>query len=577
MPWIPPPPAPACPTCDQRVYAAEKVVGPGGVAYHPACLICSICRRRLDSRTLSEHQGRLLCAHCHRAHLGTGNGHFNTAVPLRPTLPDKRAGMGTSNPSTPTSPSSAASLSKATEELSLQPAKQDILRSVGLSSAETTAAPALPARPSTLRSPSSAGNSTAGANAAEALSLDDVVAAGTMPRIVPRSQLASASGSVSTPPHAAPTLPERPKPSPSPSPSPSANPSAGLSHVRNGEVTSKPSLPPRPIKPAAKPQLPVGSPAPGSSPASTPAPPPRPAVKPVSEENASLAGEQRSSSSTPAQVDAEAEDQELSAAELIARVRAGRAAGSFVPPSESEEKAPRSSASTVAATAAAAVPTLPYRTFPPTATDPISGLNPETDPSSSPVPRTQTAQAPQVPPKPAVGAGGLPAPRRADPTALRRAATPARGGAGGGGSGPGTPSVASPPPLSAPLSSPTGLFGRGSKVASAVAQATTATPRCARCEKPVYHAEHVTSAGRTWHRACLRCDICRSTLPPGNVVPGPVDAQRILVDVGWWGQHGAPGGQEFCNVFDQHCWTKYFGPRNTKVGMSLPAQEYRRS
>ncbi|KAF9025078.1 LIM-domain-containing protein [Hymenopellis radicata] len=44
-----------------------------------------------------------------------------------------------------------------------------------------------------------------------------------------------------------------------------------------------------------------------------------------------------------------------------------------------------------------------------------------------------------------------------------------------------------------------------------------ATPRCAVCDKPVYHAEMVRALGRPYHRPCLRCSSCKSTLDPARL------------------------------------------------------------
>jgi hypothetical protein len=38
------------------------------------------------------------------------------------------------------------------------------------------------------------------------------------------------------------------------------------------------------------------------------------------------------------------------------------------------------------------------------------------------------------------------------------------------------------------------------------------TPSCARCSKPVYFAEQVKAVGKTWHKVCLRCAECNTTL-----------------------------------------------------------------
>ncbi|KAJ3519383.1 hypothetical protein NMY22_g13232 [Coprinellus aureogranulatus] len=38
------------------------------------------------------------------------------------------------------------------------------------------------------------------------------------------------------------------------------------------------------------------------------------------------------------------------------------------------------------------------------------------------------------------------------------------------------------------------------------------TPQCPRCEKSVYFAEQVKAIGKTYHKGCLRCTECGTTL-----------------------------------------------------------------
>lgn len=75
--------APRCPRCNDRVYAAEKVLGPMSKSYHKQCLKCVMCNKLLDSVSLLEHDGEPFCNNCHRTHLGQGKDKFGTAVPLR--------------------------------------------------------------------------------------------------------------------------------------------------------------------------------------------------------------------------------------------------------------------------------------------------------------------------------------------------------------------------------------------------------------------------------------------------------------------------------------------------------------
>lgn len=78
--------APRCPRCGDRVYAAEKVLGPASTPYHKHCLRCIVCGKRLDSVSLLEHEAQPFCNACHKTHLGQGRGAFGTAVPLRPKI-----------------------------------------------------------------------------------------------------------------------------------------------------------------------------------------------------------------------------------------------------------------------------------------------------------------------------------------------------------------------------------------------------------------------------------------------------------------------------------------------------------
>ncbi|PWN34005.1 uncharacterized protein FA14DRAFT_123411 [Meira miltonrushii] len=81
------------------------------------------------------------------------------------------------------------------------------------------------------------------------------------------------------------------------------------------------------------------------------------------------------------------------------------------------------------------------------------------------------------------------------------------------------------------------------------------TPLCARCQRPVYFAEQKQAASRKWHRACLRCDGCSTTLESGKLEEGPLSATY-----------------EFpTNVWCRTCYAKRFGPKGIgNAGMSLP-------
>ena len=60
--------------CGKSVYAAEKQVGPSATVYHKACFLCSNeeCHKRLDSTTVTEHDGKIWCKVCHSKKFGPG-------------------------------------------------------------------------------------------------------------------------------------------------------------------------------------------------------------------------------------------------------------------------------------------------------------------------------------------------------------------------------------------------------------------------------------------------------------------------------------------------------------------------
>jgi hypothetical protein len=62
-------------------------------------------------------------------------------------------------------------------------------------------------------------------------------------------------------------------------------------------------------------------------------------------------------------------------------------------------------------------------------------------------------------------------------------------------------------------------------------------PACPRCNKSVYFAEQVRAIGRSWHKSCLRCIECGSTLASGQVTDND--------------------GDPFCSK----CYGKVHGPR----------------
>ncbi|KAF5326640.1 hypothetical protein D9611_000875 [Ephemerocybe angulata] len=76
---------PTCPRCEKLVYAAEQILGPGRKFYHKPCLTCMICNRRLDSYTLLEHDEQPYCKPCHLKNFGTRDlRHANLPYAARP-------------------------------------------------------------------------------------------------------------------------------------------------------------------------------------------------------------------------------------------------------------------------------------------------------------------------------------------------------------------------------------------------------------------------------------------------------------------------------------------------------------
>lgn len=60
--------------------------------------------------------------------------------------------------------------------------------------------------------------------------------------------------------------------------------------------------------------------------------------------------------------------------------------------------------------------------------------------------------------------------------------------------------------------SPLSPKSTGSSAWRSRAMPGSATPLCARCEKPVYFAEQVKAGGKTFHKPCLRCMECNTAL-----------------------------------------------------------------
>ncbi|WOO77504.1 Cysteine-rich protein 2 [Vanrija pseudolonga] len=159
-----------------------------------------------------------------------------------------------------------------------------------------------------------------------------------------------------------------------------------------------------------------------------------------------------------------------------------------------------------------------------------------------------TPAAPPPPPAPVAepafsspsrrDANGAPAPR-AVPPPQEYYVPPDLSGSGGGGaasssSSSSAPVAPAPPALPArpstpeqitrvnfrsvrPIPSGVSASGRTDSPRSKVGERPGFEDRCPACEKRVYAAEQVQAIGKKWHRGCLRCTSCRSTIDPSKV------------------------------------------------------------
>ncbi|RSH90082.1 hypothetical protein EHS25_001415 [Saitozyma podzolica] len=62
-----------------------------------------------------------------------------------------------------------------------------------------------------------------------------------------------------------------------------------------------------------------------------------------------------------------------------------------------------------------------------------------------------------------------------------------------------------------------GLLRRGESPRTKVGERVVGDEMCNGCGKRVYAAEQVFAIGQKWHKACLRCSSCKSTLDPSKV------------------------------------------------------------
>lgn len=497
MPRFAVPAAPKCARCNTSVYLAEQVIGPASKPYHKTCLTCVVCNKRLDSTLLVEHDGEPYCKNCHKEHLGTGKGGFAKAVSLNPT-----------SPKSPRSP--ATNLSNATRSPIVTPSRAGAaLAQQQYSTPETTLSRGL--SETARRSPSPT-KMTPGASLTG--SEDQVPGINIRPR-----------GIGATSPLASPPPPTKPS-------SPSIY--AGERSSRNGAGSS--SAPIRSIDeaiaagnadlndPVARLQAAVGGMSIGST--SRGAPPP----------------DHDDSFETDAPPTAQS-GHTIPSVDYYATPSP--------PPAPRTRATPTSKAQYTEETSLAEDGTpITIQTRRVAATDTIGSIHFTGTSSPTPAPRVN-AQSPLS------AIGSLPPPRRPDPKTLTGAS--------------GTAKIAPPrtilnPASQLPASSSSSDDVVGSRrksgidrigLSSSIVDASGGTPLCARCLRPVYFAEQKAAAGRKWHRACLRCDGCNTTLESGKLEEGPAEKNPA-----------APQGG--ANIWCRICYAKYFGPKNLAVGLSLP-------
>ncbi|KAN0066573.1 hypothetical protein ACQY0O_000667 [Thecaphora frezii] len=520
MPRFSVPVAPKCAKCAQSVYHVEQVLGPMAKTYHKHCLTCIVCGKRLDSTLLVEHDGDPFCKHCHKEHLGTGKGGFATAVKLNPVSPTSiKRDLDTGSPGlgSPAKPAAARFGNTASDAVA-----RPLTHGRSDSNSTATSASARARSPSPTKPTYPHG-------------LEDQGVAGITIR---------ARGTPSSP-VAAPTSPSK---------------------------TSS-----RPYASRAQPSTPIRSldEAVASSSAQI--------RDPVSRLIDSVGGLGLHSVGHP--------DDAIDGAQPLVAEAAANAAEALsgdLPSSNyyDDSSAPPTPSRSAAASASSPTAAPDAGTDAAAVAAPLSPTSPSTDSSAPPVVMTtrriaaadtigsirlagdahvSSNHSPKVNTvSPLDRIGALPPPRRPDPKTLTGAAgiakiapprmtinpntttSPDRFGLGG------LPRQASEASLDA-RAAKGGIERLG--LGSIISDAGGGTPLCARCQKPVYFAEQKAAAGRKWHRACLRCDGCSTTLDTGKLEEGPID--RAYKGDG-------------ANVWCRTCYAKYFGPKNLAVGLSLP-------
>ncbi|CDS82274.1 uncharacterized protein SPSC_03093 [Sporisorium scitamineum] len=503
MPRFAVPAAPKCARCNTSVFLAEQVIGPASKPYHKTCLTCVVCNKRLDSTLLVEHDGEPYCKNCHKEHLGTGKGGFAKAVSLNPT-----------SPKSPRSP--VSNLSNATRSPLSTPSRPGAtLVQQQYNTPETTLSRGLP--DSARRSPSP----TKFTPGASLVGNEDQV-----PGIRIRSRGIGATSPLASPP------------SPTKAASSSVFP-ARSTPGRTGTAVS--TAPVRSIDEAI---------ASGGTDMDDPVARIQAAVSGMNISNTS-------SKPTSAHANDDSFDEDTRVPGPTQSVT-----GHTIPsvdyyatpsPPPAQNRATPSSKSQYTEEASFAEDGTPItiQTRRIAATDTIGSIrfsgtaNGTGSPTPAPKVNTQS---------PLSAIGQLPPPRRPDPKTLTGAS--------------GTAKIAPPRTLTNPAIPPSSSsddqLGSRRKsgidrigLSSSIVDAGGGTPLCARCVRPVYFAEQKAAAGRKWHRGCLRCDGCNTTLESGKLEEGPAEKNPA-----------APQGG--ANVWCRICYAKFFGPKNLAVGLSLP-------
>lgn len=503
MPRFAVPAAPKCARCNTSVYLAEQVIGPASKPYHKTCLTCVVCNKRLDSTLLVEHDGEPYCKNCHKEHLGTGKGGFAKAVLLSPTSPKSPRSPATNLTNSTRSPISTPSRTGAAMQQ--------------FSTPETTLSRGGYTDSSARRSPSPT-KFTPGASLTG--SEDQVPGISIRPR-----------GIGVTSPLASP-----------PSPTKASSPFARTADIvsRSGGGNSSPA-PIRSIDEAI---------ASGNAVLNDPVARLQAAVGGMSINNPPTASnEDDSFEATPTTHSATGHT--IPSADYYATPSP--------PPASTRDRATTPSSSskpqyTQETTYAEDGTPITIQTCRIAATDTIGSIR-FTGTSS---PTSTTARLPPTvnTASPLSAIGSLPPPRRPDPKTLTGASGTAKIAPPRTIPNPATESSSTDSLLSSRRKSGIDRIG----LSSSIVDASGGTPLCARCGKPVYFAEQKAAAGRKWHRACLRCDGCSTTLESGKLEEGPVGGGGV--------GSGAPKGG--ANVWCRICYAKYFGPKNLAVGLSLP-------